>query len=159
MQRVTNCILLNGNEVLLLQKPSKGWWVAPGGKMEPGESVRESVIREYKEETGLQIMNPQVKGIFTIVIEEAGKVISEWMMFTFVATEYKGTMLEESPEGELEWKQLEEVKHLPMAEGDTFYFEHLLTWKDKEPLIGTFYYTPEFTLLSYRLHPNPQNKS
>ena len=40
------------NKVLLLKKPRRNWWVAPGGKMEPGESVKESCIREFREETG-----------------------------------------------------------------------------------------------------------
>ncbi|MCY8461779.1 NUDIX hydrolase, partial [Bacillus spizizenii] len=33
MQRVTNCVLQTDDKVLLLQKPRRGWWVAPGGKM------------------------------------------------------------------------------------------------------------------------------
>nr|MBR9646549.1 NUDIX domain-containing protein [Streptococcus sp. 11-4097] len=41
MQRVTNCVLIRDNEVLLLQKPRRNWWVAPGGKMERGETVRD----------------------------------------------------------------------------------------------------------------------
>ena len=48
MQRVTNCVLLKNNQVLLLQKPRRGWWVAPGGKMEPGESVRDACIRSIE---------------------------------------------------------------------------------------------------------------
>lgn len=158
VQRVTNCILLDGNKVLLLQKPSKGWWVAPGGKMEQGESVKESVIREYKEETGLQIYDPAIKGIFTIVIEEEGNVISEWMLFTFVATAFKGEMLKESPEGQLQWIDIEKVLQLPMAPGDKFYFEHLLSQGEREPIIGTFHYTPDYQLVSYRLEPNPNGK-
>ncbi|WP_142289537.1 NUDIX domain-containing protein, partial [Gottfriedia luciferensis] len=51
MQRVTHCVLLNENNILLLQKPRRNWWVAPGGKMEPGENIREAVVREYREET------------------------------------------------------------------------------------------------------------
>lgn len=70
VQRVTNCVLQTDDQVLLLQKPRRGWWVAPGGKMESGESVRDSVIREYREETGIYILNPQLKGVFTFIIKE-----------------------------------------------------------------------------------------
>ncbi len=62
MQRVTNCVLIRDNEVLLLQKPRRNWWVAPGGKMERGETVRDSVVREYREETGIYLKNPALKG-------------------------------------------------------------------------------------------------
>ena len=49
-----------------------------------GESIRESVIREYSEETGIYLRQP-VKGIFTFVIKDGAETVSEWMMFTFIA--------------------------------------------------------------------------
>ncbi len=143
---------MNEDKILMLQKPRRGWWVAPGGKMEPGESVKESVKREYREETGLMIQNPEIKGIFTIVMIEDDKIVSEWMMFTFVARDYEGNLLEQSPEGDLEWKNIDDVLGLRMAEGDKFIFKHIID--SKEPLLGTFHYTPDFKLLSYRLEPN-----
>ena len=70
MQRVTNCVLVKENNVLLLQKPRRGWWVAPGGKMEPGESVKEACVREFREETGIYLKNPKIKGIFTFIMKD-----------------------------------------------------------------------------------------
>ena len=44
--------------LLLLVKrgtdPGKGLWSLPGGRVESGESVIAAVVREFKEETGLQ---------------------------------------------------------------------------------------------------------
>lgn len=149
LQRVTNCILTNGNEVLLLKKPSRGWWVAPGGKMELRESILESVTREYKEETGMIIEKPQLRGVFTVVIEERGKVVNEWMMFTFLATEYSGELLNQSPEGDLAWIPINKVKELSMASGDLPIFNHVFT---SEGLIyGTVTYNEKMELISYRL--------
>lgn len=149
LQRITNCVLRKGDKVLLLQKPSRGWWVAPGGKMELGESVKESVIREYLEETGITIKNPSVKGIFTINIKEDNQVISEWMMFTFVADEFAGVNLEESREGKIKWHSVNEVLQLPMAPGDYHIIEHCLNGNGT--VYGTFTYTPNNELISYRL--------
>src|SRR3984893_3630699 len=87
LQRVTNCVLLKDNQVLLLQKPRRGCWVAPGGKMEPGESVRDSCVREFREETGIYLKNPNIKGLFTFIMKDGDTILSEWMMFTFFATE------------------------------------------------------------------------
>ncbi|XLG16009.1 Hypothetical protein ACI5QL_03574 [Bacillus velezensis] len=108
-------MLQTDDQVLLLQKPRRGWWVAPGGKMESGESVRDSVIREYREETGIYILNPQLKGVFTFIIKEQEQIVSEWMMFTFVADSYTGRNVAESEEGVLKWHDVKDIHSLPMA--------------------------------------------
>ena len=152
MQRVTNCLLVKDNKVLLLQKPRRGWWVAPGGKMEPGESAKESCIREFREETGIYLLNPKIKGIFTFVIKEGDQVVSEWMMFTFNATEATGVHLERSEEGELAWHPIEEIKNLPMAAGDYHILDYMV--HGQGIIYGTFTYSPDFELIHYRLDPN-----
>ncbi|MBM7618306.1 8-oxo-dGTP diphosphatase [Bacillus tianshenii] len=152
MQRVTNCVLVRDDKVLLLQKPRRGWWVAPGGKMEHGESVKDSVVREYREETGIYLKNPALKGVFTFVIKEGNEIVSEWMMFTFLATEYDGHNVLESEEGKIEWHKAEDIAELPMAPGDFHILDYLI--KGTGMIFGTFTYTPDFELLSYRLDPN-----
>ncbi|MFS0655175.1 8-oxo-dGTP diphosphatase [Bacillus sp. 179-C3.3 HS] len=151
MQRVTNCVLHHDDQVLLLQKPRRGWWVAPGGKMESGESVKDSVIREYREETGIYILNPQLKGVFTFIIKEGDQVVQEWMMFTFMADSFTGKNVSESEEGILKWHDINDVPDLPMAPGDRHILDFML--KGKGLLHGTFTYTPDFELIAYRLDP------
>ncbi|MYL34035.1 NUDIX domain-containing protein [Pontibacillus yanchengensis] len=153
MQRVTNCIVKDPttNQVLMLKKPRRGWYVAPGGKMEPGEHIRESVIREYKEETGLTLQQPRLNGVFSFVIKDGNHTVQEWMMFTFYCENVTGDLLSTSPEGELEWVDLAEVLQKPMAEGDRRYYKHILS--SNEVLYGTFTYTTDFTLLDVTLDP------
>ncbi|MFF2446887.1 8-oxo-dGTP diphosphatase [Neobacillus sp. NPDC058068] len=152
MQRVTNCVLIRNNQILLLQKPRRGWWVAPGGKMEPGESVRDSCIREYREETGIYLKNPQLKGIFTMIMKESDELLSEWMMFTFMAADSDGIDLVESEEGKLAWHPIDQVKALPMAAGDYHIIDYMI--HGKGIIYGTFTYTKDFQLISYRLDPS-----
>ena len=152
MQRVTNCVLIRDNQVLMLKKPRRGWWVAPGGKMEPGESVRDSCIREYREETGIYLKNPQLKGVFTFIMKENDQVLSEWMMFTFFASDSDGMRFDESDEGKLEWQQLDQLKNLPMAAGDYHIIDYMI--HGNGIIYGTFTYTKDFQLISYRLDPS-----
>ncbi|MEH6940892.1 8-oxo-dGTP diphosphatase [Bacillus sp. JJ722] len=152
MQRVTNCVLTKGDQVLLLQKPRRGWFVAPGGKMEPGESVKDACVREFREETGIYIKDPKIKGIFTFIMKEGNQVQSEWMMFTFVASEFDGQLIENSEEGQLSWQNTMDLKDLPMAEGDYHILDYMVHGSGL--IYGTFTYTPDFELLSYRLDPN-----
>jgi 8-oxo-dGTP diphosphatase len=145
-------VLIRDNQVLMLKKPRRGWWVAPGGKMEPGESVRDSCIREYREETGIYLKNPHLKGIFTFIMKENDQVLSEWMMFTFFATDSDGMQVDESDEGKLEWHHLDQLKNLPMAAGDYHIIDYMI--HGNGIIYGTFTYTKDFQLISYRLDPS-----
>ncbi len=151
VRRVTNCLLRDGDRVLLLQKPRRGWWVAPGGKMEDGETVKDAVIREYREETGLYLINPILRGVSTFIME-GDEENGEWMMFTFYADRYEGQAYTESAEGRLAWQPVDELQQLPMAEGDRHLLDYVL--RGEGIIFGKFYYTPEFELLGYRLDPS-----
>lgn len=35
--------------------PFSGYWALPGGRVDPGETVEQTVVREVKEETGLDV--------------------------------------------------------------------------------------------------------
>ncbi len=46
------------NQILLIKRstpPFIGYWALPGGRSEPGEAVEQTVVREVKEETGLNV--------------------------------------------------------------------------------------------------------
>jgi 8-oxo-dGTP diphosphatase len=55
--------------LLLIQRghaPSAGLWSVPGGRVEPGETLAEAVVREVREETGLVVRPGAVVGRLSI---------------------------------------------------------------------------------------------
>ena len=50
-----------------------GWWEIPGGAVKAGESSLEAVIREVKEETGLDVSNAEGGFLFTYHRENPGE--------------------------------------------------------------------------------------
>ncbi|NCU17972.1 NUDIX hydrolase [Pallidibacillus pasinlerensis] len=149
MQRVANCIYVKDGQVLLLQKPRRGWWAIPGGKMEPTETVKQAVSREYWEETGIEIKNPQLKGIYTFLMKNDEGQIREWMMFNFFTNNGEGNQKEVTDEGILKWHPIDQIEQLPMAEGDRFIIQHAIEGRDVA--FGAFNYTEDFQLLSYKI--------
>lgn len=152
MQRVANCILLDKNQILMLQKPSKGWWFVPGGKMESGETIQQSVKREFLEETNLMLIDSELRGVFTILIEDNDCYINEWMLFTYLSTKFTGELTSFCKEGELKWVNIEDMLSLPKAKGDNIFLDRIIN-KD-EFITGRFIYTPDYELKSYFIDSN-----
>lgn len=146
MQRIANLLAVQNDQVLLLQKPRRGWYVAPGGKMESGESIYEAAIREFQEETNVTPQNVYLKGVYTMIIKNGEQVVDEWMLYTFLAKGIEGTPFEETREGKLGWHPVESLHTLPMAKGDRTNL--LFAANQKGVQYGTFEYTEDFELIS-----------
>ena len=98
-------------EVLVLDKVKKYGWEGltfPGGKVEEGESFEDSVIREAKEETNLDIKNPKLVGIITWLTDTSKDV-----GLIYETTDFEGELIEENREGTLSWMDYEEFKKIP----------------------------------------------
>ncbi len=54
----TAIVPLPPDKILLIKRntlPFRGYWALPGGRAEPGENVEQTIVREVKEETGLNV--------------------------------------------------------------------------------------------------------
>ncbi len=59
-------IIFNGEgRILLQQRSDNGLWGLPGGSVEIGESVRDAIVREVKEETGLTVEVVRLIGVYS----------------------------------------------------------------------------------------------
>ncbi|KAA0009251.1 MAG: NUDIX hydrolase [Thermoplasmata archaeon] len=64
---VDGVIIKNGKILLVKRKnePFKGRWALPGGFVEYGETVEKAVLREVKEETGMDAKIKKLVGVYS----------------------------------------------------------------------------------------------
>ena len=92
--------LVRGERVLLIKRafaPYQHLWTFPGGRLEPGESIEQCVIREIKEELGLQVRNPR-----PVMVQNLGRE-GTYRLAIFVSTDFSGTILPSTEIADHKW--------------------------------------------------------
>lgn len=131
MKLATLCYVRNNGNTLMLYRNKKendvheGKWNGLGGKVENGETPEECVIREVKEESGLDINSPKLHGFLTFPCFD-GK--DDWYVFVYTSDEFKGKLID-SHEGMLDWIPNEKVLELNLWEGDKFFLDWVFQGK------------------------------
>ena len=106
------CLIRDGDRYLL-QDRAKGDWTGytlPGGHVEPGESIVDAVVREMKEETGLDVSSPRLCGVKQFPIEGG-----RYVVFLFTADRFSGE-LESSDEGKMHWFHKNDLDKLNLVD-------------------------------------------
>lgn len=127
MKLATLCYLMRDGNTLMLHRVKKendyheGKWNGLGGKFEQGESPVDCAIREVKEESGFEMIDPVMKGFITFPLFD-GK--DDWHVFVFISGKFTGSIID-SPEGNLEWIPNEKLTELNLWEGDKIFMKWL----------------------------------
>lgn len=114
---VAAIILSDDDEILLTCRnvePFKGQWCLPGGHIDQFEKVKDAVIREVKEETGLDFE----ANFFSFFDEIAAPYNWHAVVIAFVGKGTGNIATQESEVSDIKWFSLEEARSLPLA------FEH-----------------------------------
>ncbi len=99
----------------------QGKWNGLGGKLEAGESPEQCIVREVREECGLEILQPRYHGLLVF----ADFKQDDWYVFVFSADQFGGTLAETSDEGHLQWIPDEEVTALNLWPSDQIFLPWL----------------------------------
>jgi 8-oxo-dGTP diphosphatase len=106
-------IIQNGKILLEKRKsePGRGKWSIPGGLVELGESVNQTVVREVAEETGLEVCEPELIDVVdNVVRDENGEVKYHFVIIDFFVKLKGGELKAQSDADELRWVPLDEVE-------------------------------------------------
>lgn len=126
MKLATLCYIKRNQQTLMIHRIKKandiheGKWNGVGGKLEPGESPEQCVIREAREESGLEISNPRYHGLLLFADFKG----DDWYVWVFTADTFRGE-LTESAEGRLEWIPDEELPSLRLWPSDLVFLPWL----------------------------------
>ncbi len=104
-------------KILLQQRSDNGLWALPGGPMEIGESIGETVIREVKEETGFDVQPEYIVGIYTnpkhIIAFSNGEVRQQFSV-CFACSIVGGRLQVSNESSEVKFFSPQEVERLNM---------------------------------------------
>ena len=101
------CLVCDGTRILVEETRGTsypGGLIFPCGHVEKDESLRDSVIREIREETGLTIRNPKMCGVKDW-IEKDG---TRYLVLLYKTSQFEGE-LKSSEEGRVFWLDRKEV--------------------------------------------------
>lgn len=110
--------LQNNRRVLLIRRgtpPLLGEWSLPGGVLECGETLREAVAREAREETGLVIETDEILGVYERIIRDDERVRYHYVLIDFLCRAVSGDLKAGSDAVDVRWFTRDELPALNLA--------------------------------------------
>ena len=150
MRLTTLCYVERDGCYLMLHRTKKnqdenaGKWIGIGGHLEENESPEECMLREAREEAGMNLKNLRLRGILTFILPDWGNELT----FLYTA-ETDDAKLPECREGVLQWVPVDEVMSLNLWEGDRVFLPLLISRQDCFSL--KLIYAPGGALIGYAL--------
>ncbi|MCR4659488.1 MAG: 8-oxo-dGTP diphosphatase [Bacteroidales bacterium] len=127
MRQTTLCYIDDGQRYLMLHRVKKAndasheKWIGVGGKCEANESPDECMVREVREETGIEVTRWRYRGIVTFI----SNTWPNEYMHLFTATEWRGRV-GDCDEGDLAWVDKKRLEELNLWQGDRLFLRLLL---------------------------------
>lgn len=146
--RRTLLFLRSGDQILLALKKrgfGMGRWNGAGGKLEPGETIEQALVRESVEEIGVTPTNWTAVGQLDFV--QDAETADPWHMFVYayIADAWEGEPTE-SEEMMPKWFHIEDIPYQDMWGDDEFWLPYVL---DGKKVVGEFTFDINDNLLTH----------
>ncbi|HEY6274895.1 MAG TPA: NUDIX domain-containing protein [Streptosporangiaceae bacterium] len=105
-----------GGRLLLVRRghePEAGRWSLPGGRVQPGESDEQAVVREVREETGLVVTPGRLVGS----VERPGPAGAVYDIYDYAATVSGGRLGAGDDAADVRWIGQDELAGLTLTTG------------------------------------------
>jgi len=113
--------IFRDGRVLIVRRgrpPAHGLYTLPGGGVECGETLEEAVIREVREETGLEIVPLALIGFREAIGRDAaGKIERHFVILPFAARWIAGEIVLNEELAEAQWRRPDELASLKTTDG------------------------------------------
>jgi 8-oxo-dGTP diphosphatase len=112
-------ILDQGRVVLVKRKfpPLAGEWSIPGGRLEIGETLREAVVREVREETGLTAEPADLLGVYDRLLrDEGGRILYHYVLIDFLCRRLAGELQAGGDADDAGWFSQKEIAKISLVE-------------------------------------------
>jgi mutator protein MutT len=126
MKQVTLLFLRREGQLLLAMKKrgfGEGFWNGVGGKIEPGETIEQAVVRECREEIGVTPQNIRAAGRLEFYVK--GRPEHAHNIHIFSCTEWSGEPVE-TAEMRPQWFDLPAIPYDSMWPDDRLWLPHLI---------------------------------
>jgi mutator protein MutT len=121
-------VIIKDGKIALIKRgnePARGKWTIPGGLVELAESPEQAVIRETKEEVGLEVDNPVLLDVVTQVdYDEEGKVKYHYVIVEYLVHVTSGRAEAASDAVELQWVPFGEVENYTLTASFRRFFKN-----------------------------------
>ncbi len=90
--------------------PLEGRWTVPGGRVELGEGLEQALVREMREETGLEVRPLEMLTVFDRIAREDQSVLYHYVIVDYLCEVVEGSLQAGSDAAEAAWVAEDELE-------------------------------------------------
>ncbi|MDE2180230.1 MAG: NUDIX hydrolase [candidate division NC10 bacterium] len=128
-------VVRDGKVLLVLRgrEPGRGLWSLPGGVVHPGETLKTAVVRELREECGIEVAVAETAEVVERLIQDAeGRMQYHYVILDYQAKWLQGELAPSDEVGEARWVDPDSLHHYRLTHGTADVIHRLLARRSGE---------------------------